>query len=56
MPEHLSITLNNTIHHFNYDTTVLKEPDYPSNRCHLGVTFLLQAHCMVKCAMKIVVT
>ena len=71
MPEHLSITLNNTVHHFNYVvsvikfllpqlcnkyTTVLKEPDYPSNRSHLGVMFLLQAHCMVKCAMKVAVT
>ena len=53
MPEHLSITLNDTVHHFNYTvsitkyllprlcnkyTTVLEEPDYPSNRPRYDVT------------------
>ena len=71
MPEHLSVTLNNTVHNFNYAvpikkfllpqlcskyTKVLKEPDYPSNRPHIGVTLLLQTHWMVKCVTKVVAT
>ena len=68
MPQHLSITLNNTIHHFNVSlsqsffqcnyvcnkrTLACEGPNHPSNQPHTGIIFLLQVHLMAKCIIKL---
>ena len=67
MPQHLSITLNNTINLFNMSISqhysallcnkfavVFERPGYPSNRPHTGMTFPLQAHWMATQVTKVV--